>query len=176
MISETERLQSLNEPTFDFFILADRAEAVNGKLYMMGGGWTRTIVPDVSQPAPLSFAVGVLVPWNATNQQHTVRITIEDLDRHRPVEFELEAGFVTGRPATATVAETQRALLALPAVPVLYPGPGAYQTASSPGRFFTGEQDARLADSPAREPNGEPKSLSKDPAQSVAGAPTRCYR
>jgi hypothetical protein len=137
MSVEHADLDALNDPTIDFFILADRAEAVNGKLYLMGGGWSETVVPDISQPAPLSFALGVLVPWNATNQQHTVRITIEDLDRRCPVPFELEAGFIAGRPASTRTGAVQRVMLASSGVPVKYPGPGTYQVAV---RLSTGHE------------------------------------
>ena len=120
-------IQALNEPTVDFFILADHAEAVNGKLYLMGGGWDRIFVPDFSQPVVISFALGVLVPWNATNIRHTVQIAIEDLDRQQPIDFNLSADFVTGRPPLITEGETQRALLAVPRVGVTFKQPGAYQ-------------------------------------------------
>src|SRR5262249_54509042 len=56
-------LQTLNEPIVEFFILADYAEAVNGKLYMMGGGWDQSFVKDFSQPVSFSFAIGIQVPW-----------------------------------------------------------------------------------------------------------------
>jgi len=124
---DSQELQTLSDPEIDFFLLADRAEAVNGKLYLMGGAWDRVFVQDFKQPVTISFALGVLVPWNATNQQHAVQIAIEDIDRRRPVEFSLEAGFVAGRPAWASQGETQRVILAVPSIPVKFPEPGAYQ-------------------------------------------------
>ncbi|HYU21171.1 MAG TPA: hypothetical protein VEQ11_20985 [Chloroflexota bacterium] len=120
-------MEALNAPTVDFFILADHAEAVNGKLYLMGGGWDRIFVSDFNKSVDIAFALGVLVPWNATNMRHTIQITIEDLDRKQPVPFNLSAGFVTGRPPSITEGETQRALLALSDVSVKFDEPGAYQ-------------------------------------------------
>lgn len=121
-------LAELNAPTVEFFILADHAEAVNGKLYLMGGGWDRVLVPDFSQPVTMSFALGVVVPWHATNVRHTIQLAIEDLDRRRPVDFGLDAGFVAGRPPLlAEEADTQRILLAVSRVPVKFDQPGAYQ-------------------------------------------------
>jgi hypothetical protein len=122
-----EGIEALNEPTVEFFILADHAEAVNGKLYLMGGGWDRIFVPSFNQPVLISFAIGVLVPWNATNIRHTIQITIEDLDRKRPIDFNLSAGFVTGRPPTIIEGETQRTMLAVQRAPVQFKEPGAYQ-------------------------------------------------
>ncbi len=127
MSQDALNIAQLNQVTIDFFMLADRAEAVNGKLYLMGGAWDRNFVQDFQQPVPISFAVGILVPWNATNQQHTVEITIEDADGRQPVEFNLRAGFVAGRPPTAIQGETQRVTLAVPVVPVKFPNPGTYR-------------------------------------------------
>ncbi len=54
-------------------MLCDYAEEVNGKLYIMGGGWT-TIQADT--PAPLALAVLLTVPWNAANQKHTLNLSM----------------------------------------------------------------------------------------------------
>ena len=113
----------------DFLILADRAEVVNGKLYAMGAAWDRIGVADFSRPMPLSVAVGVLVPWTATNQPHVVTLTLRDQDG-LPVDFRVEANFVTGRPPFLT-GEVQRVLLAIPATSVVLPGPGNYVLAAA---------------------------------------------
>lgn len=118
-------IRSLNDVSVDFLMLADRAEAVNGKLYVMGGAWDRQFVQDFAQPIWLSLAIGILVPWNATNQQHNLQVTIEDFDG-RPLSFSLQAGFTAGRAATATPGEVQRVIMALPMVPQILPGPGKY--------------------------------------------------
>ncbi len=125
MTTTTGAIQELNELSVDFLILADRAEALNGKLYVMGGAWDRVFIADFQQPATISFAVGVLVPWNATNMQHTLVITVVDPDEN-PIDFRAELGFVVGRPPWAHQGETQRAILALPAVPVRFPQAGTY--------------------------------------------------
>src|SRR5215218_6443488 len=111
-------LQELNEPTIDFFILADRAEAVSGKLYLMGGAWDRTWVQDFSQPVLISFAVGINVPWNATNQPHQVQVIVHELDKPDPPICTVGAEFITSRPATLAPGEAQRAILAVPTIPV----------------------------------------------------------
>ena len=64
----------------DFLLLADRAEVLNGKLYMMGGAWDRRNIRDIAAPVPLSIVVGVLIPWNLTNEPHQLRLRIEDED------------------------------------------------------------------------------------------------
>jgi hypothetical protein len=118
MLNEFEQL------TIDFLFLADRAEVVNGKLYAMGAAWERIGVTDFGQPLTISFALGVLVPWNATNRPHTVSLTIHDADGQL-LDFRVEASFVTGRPPNLN-GETQRVLLAVPSALVRLPGPGSY--------------------------------------------------
>jgi hypothetical protein len=121
----TEDLQMFETPTVDFLILADRAEAVNGKLYMMGGAWEHLYVQDLTQPNLISLAVGVLVPWNATNKQHQIRIVIEDSDGQQ-IGFQAEAGFAVGRPPWADVGVIQRVVIAIPTIPVTIPQLGNY--------------------------------------------------
>jgi hypothetical protein len=84
-------------------MLADAAEAVNGKLYVLGGGWSMT-GPD---PAPMALAIKIEVPWDQTNREHQCRLELIDSDGEpvltetpdgeQPVVF--EAGFEIGRPA-----------------------------------------------------------------------------
>jgi hypothetical protein len=116
-------------PEVDFLLLADRAEAINGKLYMMGGAWERIGVVDFNQALVISVALGILVPWSATNQNHTLALEIRDADG-KPIPFKVEATFVAGRPPFLT-GETQRMLLAIPGASVMLPGAGSYVLAAS---------------------------------------------
>jgi hypothetical protein len=84
-------------------LLADAAEAVNGKLYILGGGWSVT-GPD---PAPMAIAIKIEVPWDQGNDVHKLRLWLVDADG-QPVEADgpegevpivLDADFETGRPA-----------------------------------------------------------------------------
>jgi hypothetical protein len=52
-------------------LLADHAQAINGKLYVMGGGWN-VIGPDL---APFALAGIIELDWNESNQPH--RVTAE---------------------------------------------------------------------------------------------------
>jgi hypothetical protein len=96
----------------DFLVLADYAEAVNGKLYLMGGAWDRIGVRDASQPMRFGVALAILVPWTATNQNHTLRLTLEDADGSERGML-VESTFVTGRPPELSPGSTQRVLLAV---------------------------------------------------------------
>src|SRR3989442_625672 len=61
-------------------MLADAAQAVNGKLYIMGGGWS-VMGPE---PTPYAIALKVEVPWDETNKRHTLVLRLLD-DDGRPV-------------------------------------------------------------------------------------------
>lgn len=83
-------------------MLCDAAQAVNGKLYILGGGWN-LIGPD---PAPSAIALHIDVPWDETNQRHNLRLALVT-DDGRPVMVQtatgprptqIDAGFEVGRP------------------------------------------------------------------------------
>jgi hypothetical protein len=116
-------------PEVDFLLLADRAEAINGKLYMLGGAWERIGVVDFAQPLVISVALGILVPWSATNQSHTMTLEIRDADG-QPIPFKVEATFVAGRPPFLN-GESQRMLLTIPGASVKLPGAGSYILSAS---------------------------------------------
>jgi hypothetical protein len=96
----------------DFLILADYGEVLGGKLYLMGGAWDRMGVRDPTQPMRFCIALGMLVPWNATNQPHTFRVTLEDADGQLQGTL-VESSFVTGRPPELAPGSTQRVLVAV---------------------------------------------------------------
>ncbi len=84
-------------------LLADAAEAVNGKLYVLGGGWS-IIGPE---PAPMAIALKIEVPWDRGNDVHSLQLRLVDADGE-PVLAEgpegeqpivVDAEFETGRPA-----------------------------------------------------------------------------
>ena len=79
----------------EFLMLADKAEVLNGKLYMMGGGYDRRTINDIKATVTLTMVVGVLVPWNLTNQAHTVKLRVDTEDGNivgQEVQGELTVG------------------------------------------------------------------------------------
>jgi hypothetical protein len=81
-------------------MLADAAQEVNGKLYVIGGGWSVTgpVLP------PMALALKLDVPWSAANQGHEFLLVLVDADG-RPVRVGVEHGdvraggtFEVGRP------------------------------------------------------------------------------
>lgn len=89
-------------------LLADAAQAVNGKLYILGGGWS------VTGPGPVPFAIAVKieVPWDRSNETHTLHLELLDDDgepvalprqqdrQPQPVAF--DTSFEVGRPPGLT--------------------------------------------------------------------------
>lgn len=51
-------------------LLCDAADQVNGKLYILGGGWSTIFA--VGQPANVTLAVKLMVPWDQTNRPHRI--------------------------------------------------------------------------------------------------------
>jgi hypothetical protein len=111
-------------PEIDFLILADRAEAINGKLYMMGGAWDRMTIADFNQQNPFSIAIGVLVPWLYANESLPLVVSIEHEDGVK-IPPELHALVNVGRPPNSVKGQSFRAIIAAQGHWKL-PGPGTY--------------------------------------------------
>jgi hypothetical protein len=105
--------------SLDMF-LADRAEAINGKLYVMGGAWDRLQVPELPGPLPVSISVAVVitVPWSLTNKQFTFSLELVDVD-NAPVQIGDEGEglfsipFEVGRPPGLREGRPQKSVLSV---------------------------------------------------------------
>ncbi|MFH1151395.1 MAG: hypothetical protein V1748_13075 [Actinomycetota bacterium] len=81
-------------------LLCDYAEAINGKLYIMGGGWT-SCPPG---PRLMAVAIRVNVPWSETNLKHQLALFLQDADGNQvelgepPQPVKKTADFEVGRP------------------------------------------------------------------------------
>lgn len=62
-------------------MLADHAQAADGKLNIIGGGWT------VTGPGPVPFAIALSIemPWQAAGVEHSFKLELVD-DEGVPVE------------------------------------------------------------------------------------------
>lgn len=77
-------------------LLCDHAQVADGKLNIIGGGWT------VTGPQPTPFAIAILfqVPWDQANARHAFRLDLLDADG-APVgdpPISVEGHFEVGRP------------------------------------------------------------------------------
>jgi hypothetical protein len=79
-----------------YLLLADRAEVVSGKLYIMGGGWDRISPPTLPLGMMIGVAVGITVPYREAEDPHHIEVILERADGERLVEF--GADITTGRP------------------------------------------------------------------------------
>jgi hypothetical protein len=110
----------------DYLLVADGAQVVGGKLYLLGGGWDRLTVPELpGHPAtPFSVAVGVNVPWSLTNRKMSFSIDVYDADGGHVGQL-VGGEFEVGRPTGLRSATPQRFQLAGPASPEI-PTAGRY--------------------------------------------------
>jgi len=112
-------------------MLCDYAQVADGKMNVIGGGWTIT----GPQPAPFGIALMLEVPWNQADVEHTFRMELIDLDGAPvvPVGGEdpvvIEGQFEVGRPVDTEV-RTPTALpfmAALNSAPLPLPPGGTYE-------------------------------------------------
>jgi hypothetical protein len=57
-------------------LLADAAQAVEGKLYILGGGWS-IIGPE---PSPMAFAITIELLWTEADIKHQFRLALHGED------------------------------------------------------------------------------------------------
>ena len=108
----------------DWLILADAAEIVGGKLYLLGGGWDQlNVAGDFPAAHACQIAAAFAVPWNLTNRRHPVSITFAHDDGAEIARINTEVE--VGRPAGFPPGMTQRAQLAI-ALTLTFPRPGGY--------------------------------------------------
>lgn len=98
-------------------MLADYAQVADGKLNVLGGGWS------VTGPDPSPFAIAGLfeVPWHLADQLHTFRFELIDMDGTAVMcrtpdgmqEVFFEGSFELGHPADAKPGSVQRVPFAL---------------------------------------------------------------
>ena len=108
-------------------MLADAADTpANGKLYILGGGWSLT------GPAPTRFAIAMIieVPWVETNRKHRLKVDVITADGH-PVLIDtlegkqpfpsIEGEFEVGRPPGITPGSPLNIPMALNVGPIQLP-------------------------------------------------------
>lgn len=72
------------KPTTDFALLADAVQVVQGKLYVLGGGWDTLFVSEFPARYPsLGVGLRVRVPWSWTNQVLVIGVDLQDEDGGR---------------------------------------------------------------------------------------------
>ena len=90
----------------EWLILADAAQLVGNKLYLMGGGWDRLNVDKFPKTHSMGLAMSIRVPWNQTNERHSFAIEIMSEDGQAIAKA--EGSFEVGRPAGIRAGQDQR--------------------------------------------------------------------
>jgi hypothetical protein len=108
----------------EFLMLAERAEAANGKIFIHGGAVERHYSASFPTSLNADIAASLLVGWGETNQTHVLEIKISDEDEQTVVEIQAE--MTPGRPAAAKPAQELRQLIAIKG-PFPIPKPGQYK-------------------------------------------------
>lgn len=125
-------------------LIADYAEIVGGKLYVMGAGWDQTFAPQVPATVRLAAAIGVRVGWEETNQSIPVQVIVEDDDAHELVR--VDGAVQVGRAPDLRPGSSQLAQVAINLTLAL-PQFGGYRlrvTAGSPASAAEATRPFRL--------------------------------
>lgn len=102
-----------NKVHLEWIILADYAEVVAGKLYVMGGGWTAILGETLPVARNVSIAVSCQVPWNLTNELHRLEFVAQDQDGNLLDGFNAMVEFEVGRPPGMPRGQEQRLQVAV---------------------------------------------------------------
>lgn len=117
-------------------MLCDSAAAVEGKLYVQGGGWNAIAAGSMPFTAPrISMALLISVPYGDTLRRHQLTVGLQDEDGSAlplgpTVEggraAHLQVGFEVGRPAQLPPGDTQLLPFALNIDGYQFTRPGGY--------------------------------------------------
>ncbi|HEY6538114.1 MAG TPA: hypothetical protein VI138_03630 [Candidatus Dormibacteraeota bacterium] len=130
-------------PRIENLILANHVEAVNGLLYISGGGWTdhwRPAAANPGQPVVSHLGVGVtvLVPWTASGQPYPLSVAVQDSVGNQVAGMLAQLG--STRPPGLPTGADLRSVLAL-ALNLVFPQSGEYRLVAT-----LADQDTRTVD------------------------------
>jgi hypothetical protein len=108
----------------EFLVLADGAEAVNGKIHILGGGIDRHQAPTFPTNLRADLALSFLVAWGETNRKIDLKVRV--LDEDNAEAFAVGGEVVVGRPPQAKPGQDIRTLIAIRG-PFPMAKPGAYK-------------------------------------------------
>lgn len=116
---------AIERTTVEWLILADAAQVVGGKLFLLGGGWD-VLVVNSGFPVTQRCAVAVAfrVPWTQANQPHAIQIEVTDQDRLTKL-VTVAGQLEVGRPPGMPHGESQRVQLAAD-LTLKFDEPGTY--------------------------------------------------
>lgn len=95
----------------EWVMVADAVDIVNGKLYVLGGGWDSVRAESFPWTVPCGIAVSFSIPWGETNRRHTMEIEVRDDDGE--TAFKAGGYFEVGRPVGIKAGSRQRVQTAM---------------------------------------------------------------
>jgi Family of unknown function (DUF6941) len=122
-------LEDAQEVQVRAMITADGAQAVNGKLYILGGGFDHINMPQVPFQHRFDLAILIDVPWTATNEPHHLVVELLDADGD-PLGYRAELTLETGRPPGMRRGTSFTVPIALPVI-AEFPEPGRFALRAS---------------------------------------------
>ena len=108
MTEEQIEIQALPEEhtVVDYLLISDYAEVINGKTYIVGGGWDTFTPPIFPALVRLGVAVGIRVPFLESNIPHHMTITLRtDETEHFRMEGDVETGRLPGARGESTLVQ-----------------------------------------------------------------------
>ena len=108
-------IEEAQEIQITVMMAADGAQAVSGKLYILGGGFDHLSMPTQPFAHRFDLAILVSVPWTRANEPF--QLVVEQLDADgEPCGYRAEAQMETGRPAGMRRGTSFSVPIALPVV------------------------------------------------------------
>ena len=114
----------------EYAIVADHAEIVHNRLFLMGGGRDVFNADNVPALLRMAIAVGVRIDWEETNQAHELTVTVDDEDGKQLAR--IQANVNVGRPAGLPPGSSQLAQFAT-ALPLRVTEFGGYRVGIAAG-------------------------------------------
>lgn len=113
----------------DYAILANHVEAINGLLYISGGGWSshyRIITPGSTPPiSHMGLGISIAIPWNAANRDHLLHLRLEDEDTATTI-LQTDVYITIGQPPHLPPGTEQHIAIAIP-MEIVFPHQGGYR-------------------------------------------------
>lgn len=114
----------------DYLLLAEHAEVIGNKLYLMGGGWDTMSVAEAPANVRLTLAAGVRVEWDETNAPVPLLVRVDDDDAQEV--FRVEGQMNVGRPPNLAPGTSQLSQMTF-AVALSLPRFGGYRISLTAG-------------------------------------------
>ena len=117
--------RTIGRVEIDFLVLADFAQAVQGKLHMIGAGWNVCTLRQFPAVVQFGLGIGILVPWSLTNRRFDFGFEIRASEGNVRIANG-NGQFEVGRPPGLPPGMTQRVVIGLSGQMQL-PQPGTYE-------------------------------------------------